>query len=163
MLHAGQVAVRAATDDDAPFVRRTLCDFFGGTWMAVHGELLDARGDAAGIAERDGHPIGLVTYRDDGSGGWEILSLASVAPRSGAGTALLEWVRQRARIAGVARLWLVTTNENLAALRFYQRRGFDLVRLHRDAVVRARELKPGIPLVEDGIPIRHELELELRP
>lgn len=55
------------------------------------------------------------------------------------------------------------TNDNTIALRFYQRRGFDLVALHRDAVTRARaELKPSIPLEIDGIPLRHELELEMR-
>jgi hypothetical protein len=29
-------------------------------------------------------------------------------------------------------------------------------------VTRARRLKPSIPLEDDGIPIRHELVLELR-
>jgi RimJ/RimL family protein N-acetyltransferase len=66
-------------------------------------------------------------------------------------------------VAGVGRVWLITTNDNTAALRFYQRLGFDLVALHRDAVDAARSIKPSIPLVgNDGIPIRHELELELR-
>lgn len=69
----------------------------------------------------------------------------------------------RARREGARRLWLITTNDNTIALRFYQRRGFDLVALHRDAVTRARaELKPSIPLEIDGIPLRHELELEMR-
>jgi hypothetical protein len=54
------------------------------------------------------------------------------------------------------------TNDNTTALRFYQRRGFDLVAVHRGAVTRARaELKPGIPLEVDGIPIRPEIELEI--
>ena len=56
-----------------------------------------------------------------------------------------------------------TTNDNTAALRFYQRRGWDLVALHRDAVARDRELKPEIPVVgRDGIALRHALELERR-
>ncbi|MEV6344815.1 GNAT family N-acetyltransferase [Actinoplanes sp. NPDC051851] len=155
--------VRPATPADDAFLLATLGDAFGGTRMAVHGELLDARGDAAAIAWRDDRPIGLLTYRDDGTGGWEILALAAAEQRSGAGTALLAWIRDLARHRAVTRLWLITTNENVDALRFYQRRGFDLVALHRDAVTRARELKPSIPLEEDGIPLRHELELELRP
>lgn len=62
---------------------------------------------------------------------------------------------------GADRLTLITTNDNTHALRFYQRYGFDLVALHRHGVDAARRLKPGIPAEADGIPIRHELELEL--
>ena len=73
---------------------------------------------------------------------------------------LLEGLEDRARAAGARRIWLITTNENLAALRFFQRRGLDIVAVHRDAVAEARLLKPSIPLRVDGIPVRHELELE---
>ena len=60
------------------------------------------------------------------------------------------------------RLWLITTNDNTSALRFYQRRGWDLVTVHRDAVDESRRLKPQIPQTgDDDIPIKHELELEL--
>ncbi|HEX7715028.1 MAG TPA: GNAT family N-acetyltransferase, partial [Bacillota bacterium] len=60
------------------------------------------------------------------------------------------------------RLWLITTNDNLAAIRFYQLRGFVLVALHRDAIAQSRKLKPEIPLRGiDGIPIRDEIELEV--
>jgi hypothetical protein len=64
----------------------------------------------------------------------------------------------------VPRAWLVTTNDNMRALRFYQRLGWELVAVHRGAVDRAREtLKPEIPRVgNDGIPLRDEIELEYR-
>jgi len=60
------------------------------------------------------------------------------------------------------RLWLVTTNDNVDALRFYQRRGFCLVCVHRGAVDHSRaHLKPEIPLAGNNrIPLRDELELE---
>ena len=63
---------------------------------------------------------------------------------------------------GSTRLWLITTNDNVDALRFYQRRGFRLVAIDRDAVERSRAtLKPGIPRTGlHGIPIRDELTLE---
>ena len=69
-----------------------------------------------------------------------------------------------ARAAGCARLWLVTTNDNLDALGFYQRRGLRLSRSAPGAVDDARRtLKPEIPETGDGdIPIRDELELEMR-
>ncbi|MEV4112026.1 GNAT family N-acetyltransferase [Nonomuraea sp. NPDC049695] len=74
---------------------------------------------------------------------------------------LIDAVRAAAAERGATRLCLVTTNDNTHALRFYQRYGFDLIALHRHGVDRARDLKPGIPAESDGIPIRHELELEL--
>ena len=80
------------------------------------------------------------------------------------GSALLGAVEELARRRGCKRLWLVTTNDNTHALAFYQRRGFVLAALHRDAVTEARKtLKPSLPLVgEGGIPLRDELELEKR-
>ncbi|MDR6317046.1 GNAT family N-acetyltransferase [Actinoplanes couchii] len=146
---------------DPAFVRETLTDAFGSTMMAIHGALIDARGDGAAAAYRDGYPIALLTYRDDGAGGWEVLSLVSIVPGAGAGTALLDWLAAEAHSQAVHRLWLITTNENINALAFYQRRGWNLTRLDEDAVTRARSLKPTIPLESGGIPIRHELELEL--
>jgi GNAT superfamily N-acetyltransferase len=75
---------------------------------------------------------------------------------------LIDAVRQEAQRAGCKRLWLITTNDNLTALRFYQRRGFVLVAVHRNAVELSRKLKPQIPLIgEHGIPIRDEIELEM--
>jgi hypothetical protein len=53
------------------------------------------------------------------------------------------------------------TNDNTTALRFYQRRGFDLVAVHRGAVTRARAELKRTPLEVDGIPIRPEIELEI--
>ena len=83
-------------------------------------------------------------------------------PGRGIGSTLLEGVANEARRRGCRRLWLITTNDNLNAIRFYQRRGLRLVAVHAGAVDDARRLKPSIPLVgEDGIPIRDELEFEL--
>ena len=93
----------------------------------------------------------------------EVLTLHAVRQGQGAGSALLDAVVAIARDAGCARLWLVTTNDNVDALRFYQRRGFRLRELRPGAVDQARrDLKPEIPAIGDhGIPIRDELELEL--
>jgi Acetyltransferase (GNAT) family len=73
--------------------------------------------------------------------------------------------RHRAARHGCARLWLVTTNDNVDALRFYQRHGFRLAAVHRGAVDDSRgRLKPEIPVVGAyGMPLRDEIELEKRP
>jgi len=75
---------------------------------------------------------------------------------------LLEAVARNAAAKGCRRLWLITTNDNVDALRFYQRRGLRLVAVHRGAVDRARLVKPQIPDVGSfGIAVHDEIELEL--
>jgi GNAT superfamily N-acetyltransferase len=155
------IEVRPVTPADIGYQRQSLTTAFHGTLVAVHDELIDAAALPAAIAWDGAEPAGLLTYRAVAKD-WEIVSIAADRPGSGAGTALLGWVREAAATAGATRLWLVTTNDNVRALRFYQRNGFDLVAVHRDAVTRARALKPAIPTVLDGIPVRHELELEVR-
>ena len=108
-----------------------------------------------------GRPAGLLTYRLDDRD-CEVVTIDAFPEGGGAGTALVDAVTEAARAAGCRRVWLITTNDNLRALRFYQRRGFRLVAVHRNALVRSRELKPSIPEIGfDGIPLRDELELEL--
>ena len=47
-------------------------------------------------------------------------------------------------------------------MRFYQKRGFVLVAVHRNALAESRRLKPEIPLIGiDDIPLRDEIELEM--
>jgi GNAT superfamily N-acetyltransferase len=131
------------------------------------GELVHPLDHPALVAETaDGQLLGMLTYvpgRD-----WqqcEILTLHADEQWRGAGTALVEAAAQLARRQGCARLWVITTNDNVDALRFYQRRGFCLAALHRAAVDDSRRrLKPEIPVAGAyGIPKRDEIELEKRP
>ncbi len=112
-------------------------------------------------AMQEGKPVGLLTYRIDGDE-CEIVSLNSLVERIGIGSALLAALKKKAASAKCKRLWLITTNDNMPALRFYQKRGFLLVAVHRDALAASRILKPEIPRIGmDGIPLRDESELEL--
>ncbi len=91
-----------------------------------------------------------------------MVALKSTRERIGIGSALIETVKRAAASAKCDRLWLITTNDNVEALRFYQKRGFRLVAVYPNAVIEARELKPEIPMIgTHGIPIRDELELEI--
>jgi ribosomal protein S18 acetylase RimI-like enzyme len=75
---------------------------------------------------------------------------------------LIEGVKSTAVSKKCRRIWLITTNDNTSGLRFYQKRGFVLSALYRNALEQSRELKPEIPSVGlDGIPLRDEIELEL--
>jgi GNAT superfamily N-acetyltransferase len=106
-------------------------------------------------------PIGLITYRVDGDQ-CEIMTLDSLEKCKGVGTALIDAVKTAAAESGCKRMWLITTNDNLNALKFYQKRGFVLSALYPDALSESRKLKPQIPLVGlDSIPLRDEIELAM--
>jgi GNAT superfamily N-acetyltransferase len=131
--------------------------------VAAHGELLRPPELPGLLTERESEPIGLATYRIDGDE-CELVTLHSRVENAGAGSALIDAVAAVAREAGCRRLYLITTNDNTQALRFYQRRGLRLAALRPGAVDEARRtLKPEIGEIgNDGIPIRDELELELQ-
>jgi len=152
--------LRAYAASDRAWAERLLAEGFGGPVQVVRGEAFDVLDLPGFVAEIGGEPSGLLTYRRYG-GGWELAFVAALRRGAGVGSALVDALRE---VAGGVPIRVVTTNDNLAALRFYQRRGFVLVELRRGAVDDARRrLKPSIPEVGDaGIPIRDELELELR-
>ena len=105
--------------------------------------------------------VGLVTYEIAGEA-CEIVTIDALEEGQGIGTALLKAVVAAAREAGCGRVQLLTTNNNLRALAFYQKRGFRLVALVPGAIDEERSVKPSIPLVDSaGLPIRDELHLEL--
>ncbi len=123
-------------------------------------------GDATDDDETEENPavkmekVGLLTYNVEEQD-CEIVTLDSLEEGIGIGTALVNALKEAAKEADIQRLWLVTTNDNLTALKFWQKRDFRLVTVHRDAIAQARRLKPQIPIIGiDGIPIRDELELE---
>ena len=153
--------VRPVRAEDRDWIRRFVAERWGAEVVVARGVLYRPHELAGIVAEGDGGPIGLLTNQISGDA-CEIVTLDSVRPSMGVGTALLEAVKDAARAAGCRRLWLVTTNDNLEALRFYQKRGFVLAAVHRNAVAAARRLKPEISRTgAHGIPIRDEIELEL--
>lgn len=134
-------------------------------WM---GDVVVSRGvvheltDLSVLVALDGTSVvGIATYLVHG-GECELVTLNALEPSRGIGSALLQAVEGRARNAGCRRLCLTTTNDNLAAQRFYRRRGLRLAAMRQGAVDDARKLKPSIPLAgADGIEIHDELEFEL--
>jgi len=126
--------------------------------VASKGVLYDPLALPGFVAWLDDERVGLVTYRPDA---WEILTLDSVRDGTGSGTALIDAVKDVARAAGAKHMWLITTNDNTHAFRFYQRRGFVVREVRPGAVDRERDtIKPEIPKFgNDGIPISDEIEL----
>ncbi|MFC9931894.1 GNAT family N-acetyltransferase [Streptomyces sp. NPDC127190] len=157
----GDLHVRAATAADREGIADVLTSSWGGTTMVVHATVYEALSLPALLAEQDGQIVGLLTYTVSDEG-LEIVSLDAVIQRSGVGSSLLTAAAEAAKQVGAQRIWLVTTNDNLDALRFYQRRGLRIVDVIPGAVDAARAVKPSIPLRgEFGIPLHDELTLEL--
>jgi GNAT superfamily N-acetyltransferase len=128
--------------------------------VARRGELVDALARPAVVATDAGDIAGVLTYDLVGDS-CEILTLHAARQWSGVGSALVFAVAQLAAAAGCRRYWVLTTNDNVDALRFYQRRGFRLTAIRCGAVDQSRRtLKPHIPVTGAyGIPIRDEIEL----
>jgi ribosomal protein S18 acetylase RimI-like enzyme len=135
---------------------------WGSTNVATRGRLVDASQLPGFLARDFGEWLGYVTY-ELREGALEVVAISSAVPGRGAGAALLAACVRAAGDADARRVWLITTNDNTAALRYYQRRGFVLAALHGGAIDEARRtIKPEIPATgADGIPIRDEIELEL--
>ncbi|HEY3750477.1 MAG TPA: GNAT family N-acetyltransferase [Pseudonocardiaceae bacterium] len=111
------------------------------------------------LAERDGEIVGVLTYTQVGDA-VEVVTIDALHRLAGIGTALIDAVVEVAAELGATRLVLTTTNDNVDAIRFYQRRGFRLTGLRPGAVNRSRQLKPEIPLLGAyDIPLTDELEL----
>lgn len=152
------IEIRRATDADREWIKRQLIESWGSHVMALRGQLVDASSLPALIA---GEREGLLHYRALSDDVCEIVTLEAFRPGRGVGTTLIESVATVARSDGHARLVVVTTNDNLDALRFYQARGFRLSALRPGAVDEARRtIKPEIaPTGNYGLPIRDEIEL----
>ncbi|MEJ1970697.1 MAG: GNAT family N-acetyltransferase [Rhizomicrobium sp.] len=154
-------AIRPKEDRDTALIAAALTEHFGGTMVVSRGRVHDAAGLSGFVAVDDeDRLLGALTWHEAG-GEMEIVTLNSFVENRGVGTALIAAAVALGRAIGVRRLWLVTSNDNTHALRFYQKRGWDLYAFHRNAIEQARRIKPAIPLTgEDAIPIRHEIEFE---
>jgi GNAT superfamily N-acetyltransferase len=159
------VVVRAyERDRDEGWASAMLDRALGGRGQVRRGERIDVLAPGRGLVAMEGRrPVGVLTFQDDGPAVVELTAILAEPPGRGYGSALLASLVGSAASDGTTRIRVVTTNDNLVALAFYQRRGFRLAAVRLGAVDAARrDLKPTIPaLGASGIPIREELELEV--
>lgn len=153
--------IRPAENTDRPWMLEVVRGW-GADFIVSRGRKIFAAELPAFLAEDvDGEKLGLLTYEIIGDQ-CEIITLDAFTKFSGVGTALIQSAIDTARSAGCRRVWLITTNDNLDAIRFYQRRGFTIAAVHVNAIAPSRTLKPSIPLIGNyGIPIRDEIEFEM--
>jgi GNAT superfamily N-acetyltransferase len=157
-----EITIRPVKQSDRPMLAWLITELWGAEIVAVHGTSLRPAEMAGFIAERSHRLAGLLTYQLCGDHMMEIVTLNAIERRAGIGTMLIEAAVSKARRFGCREIRLTTTNANVDALRFYQRRGFRLAELRPGAVDRSRRYKPEIPQVGDyGIPLRDEIDLTL--
>ena len=154
-------SIRSVTDDDREWVLR-IARGWGADFIVSRGrKIYPAEIEGYLAVDESGERIGLVTFECIGDQ-CEVVTLDAFRKFQGIGTALLEKVHQDVVQRDCRRLWLITTNDNLDAIRFYQRRGWTIAAVHANALVESRKMKPSIPLVGmHGIPLRDEIEFEL--
>jgi hypothetical protein len=112
--------VRPLNDGDRTWVAETISNEWGLPIVSISGP--HNPGDLAGfVAIEADQRLGLVTYRSTDEE-CEVVTLNSFRPSRGTGTALFRAVKQKADESGL-RLWLITTDENSNAIRFYETEG----------------------------------------
>jgi ribosomal protein S18 acetylase RimI-like enzyme len=156
------VTIREIEPSDSEWVRTFLMEQFGSTRVVSRGVMHQADELPGFIARHEGVPRALLTYshRDNEL---EVVTLHSATPGLGLGSRLLVAARKRASDLRCRRIWLITTNDNEPAIRFYQRRGMRIAAIHRGAIAESRKLKPEISLVGvGGRLIEDEVEFELQ-
>jgi ribosomal protein S18 acetylase RimI-like enzyme len=154
------VTVRPIEPGDRETVERLQIELWGAPTAVGHGVVFRPA-ELDGFLAADGDDVvGMLTYVPLDASTIEVATVDALRPHEGIGTLLMDAMLARAAALGASRLVLTTTNDNIDALRFYQRRGFQLCALRLGQVNESRKLKPEIPLIGAyGIPMTDELEL----
>lgn len=157
--------VRPLEREDREWVAHFMDEHWGTTQIVSRGQAHYGHLLPGFVAEREDNGetevVGLLTYRLENNE-CEITTLNSLDENKGVGTGLVDTLIEEVKANGkIRRIWLITTNDNMAALKFWQKREFVLVAVHRNAILESRKIKPQIPIIgQDSIPIRDEIELE---
>lgn len=152
------ISFRKVKEEDKEWIDEFISNHWGSKFIVVHGWRYFPSDLPGFIAENSSGKVGLITYHIENSK-CEIVTLNSIIEHKGIGTKLMKLVEEEAAINKCKSVWLITTNDNINAIRFYQRICYRITKIHLDAVAKSRELKPEIPMIgENGIPILDELE-----
>jgi ribosomal protein S18 acetylase RimI-like enzyme len=156
------MTIKAITEENRGTVSQFFQHHWGSAQMIVSTGTYNCDELDGFICEEDGTIIGLVTYvtREHEI---EVISLDSIKEGRGMGAKLMDAVELVAKKNRIYEISLITTNDNLHALKFYQKRGYRIVKIIQDAVTKARKIKSSIPLVgNDNIPLHDEIQLMKR-
>lgn len=156
-----EIQTREANVSDLDWIKKLFIDNWGSDFIVSRGKIQKPENLRGVIAEENGEKVGLATIHIENNE-MELVTIDSLKPGKGIGTIILNEVVNVAKKENVRRLWLIATNDNMNALKFYQKNNFHLVKIYPNALEESRKIKPEIPEIgEDGIPLRDEIELEI--
>ncbi|MDO5556520.1 MAG: GNAT family N-acetyltransferase, partial [Clostridia bacterium] len=127
-------------------VNEYLINEWESTNIIVRGKIIDGTKLEGFVVLNNGNNIiGLITYLIYDNNEMEIISLNSNIEGIGIGKKLIDKVKEIAIKKDCKLIKLVTTNDNVEALKFYQKRGFVISNIYINAMEKSRKLKPEIP------------------
>ncbi|MFX0188850.1 MAG: GNAT family N-acetyltransferase [Candidatus Hodarchaeota archaeon] len=154
------ILIRSLRKDDLNWLRQVIEKEWSSIRVVSRGKVHYVDQLTGFVTVQERKRVGLLTFKIDDQD-CEIITLNILKENIGIGSKLIAKIEEYTSSIGCKRIWLVTTNDNLNAIRFYQKKGYSLSALYRNAAEDLRRLKPEIPLIGmDGIPIRDEIELE---
>jgi len=154
--------IRKITKKDLDWLAKLITKKWKSEKIVSRGKIYDVQTLPGFVAVDENNYLGLITYNIENNN-CEIISLNSLKEGVGVGSALLKRVIGTAKEKKCKRVFVITTNNNLQGLRFYQKKGFTIKAVYKNAVEQSRKLKPEIPLVGScGIRIKDEIELEMK-
>ncbi len=157
-----KLKVRSVTENDKEWINDITIREWGSDFIIADHKIYRPKDLSGIIIEENDEKLGLLTYIIENNE-CKIISLNSLKQNKGVGTILLDELKRTAKEKGAIRILIETTNDNLNALRFYQKRGFQIIAVYPNAIDEARKKKPQIPLIgENNIPLRDVLELEFK-
>jgi len=154
--------IRRITKQDIVWIREKFIERWDSDFLVSLGKIHKPEELDGFILLTENDKTGLVTFQLAGKE-LEITSVDSFDEHKGIGRKLIQTVIDFAKQNNVHRIWLTTTNDNFRAMKFYQKAGLVMVQVHRNAIEKARQIKPSIPRIgQDGIPLRDEIEFEMK-
>ena len=133
---------------------------WGNNFIVSNGKIFYGNELPGYMALKENEIIGLLTYHIENNS-CEIVSLNSLHPDEGIGSKLIEKIINKAKSKKFSRLWLITSNDNMGAMKFYQKRGFVFKAIHPNAIEKSRLMGQNIPILgSDDIPVLDEIEFE---
>jgi len=148
---------KVATDDERSTIRELVREFWGEEEQLTFDRRFELAELPAYVAKIDNDLVGFVSFAEISD--FLIIVALGVLPSyqgGSVGTKLVEEVEKEAKSQGKKEMLVSTSNDDLPALAFYQRLGFQIVEVKPNVIAQKHEtFLQGI----GGLPIRDEIRL----
>ncbi len=157
-----ELIFRETDSSDSEIIKELMKKHWGGEPLVIRGKKYFPSSLDGIMVLKNQQVIGFLFYEVQNKI-CEIIVFEVFDKFNGIGTKILDQLKEMARSKNCEKVYVMTTNDSLDALRFYQRRGFHICGIHIDSVKVSRKIKPSISEAgEYGIPLRDEIDLEFK-